>query len=155
MKLNSSVRIQISNLLWVQRSSKCSSFHRCPSLTCIHAAPQLDEALEGEVGDVWGPPCPGLRVKALLLLVLHHLLQPRARLKAQSKEGIRGHEHGTQAQPCLCEWDREWDSGQRRWMNQACAAHAHKCDLNMWLRTAVSYLSVKVTVREVLGLYLQ
>lgn len=77
-----------------------SCFHRFSMLTCIHGAAQLDEALEGEVGDVRGPPHPGLGVEALLvappsarllpvgllLLVLHQLPQLHVPLKAQ-----RGH----------------------------------------------------------------
>lgn len=37
------------------------------SLTCVQGAAELDEALEGEVGDVRGRPHPRLRVEALLV----------------------------------------------------------------------------------------
>lgn len=37
------------------------------SLTCVHGASELDEALEGEVGDMRGRPRPGLWVEALLV----------------------------------------------------------------------------------------
>lgn len=78
-------------------AGKCLLFTVENSHTCVHGASELDEALEGEVGDAGGRPHPGLRVEALLaprpsarllpvgllLLVLHWLLQLHALLKAR------------------------------------------------------------------------
>lgn len=84
------------------------------ALTCVHGASELDEALEGEVGDAGHP---GLRVEALLaprasarllpvgllLLVLHWLLQLHALLKARRETQTPADEDlNVGHKPCLC-----------------------------------------------------
>lgn len=81
-------RLLKENLLHQMLFSCCVLlFCQFASLTCVHGASQLDEALEGEVGDVRGRPHARLGVETflvappsacllpvrLLLLVLHWL----------------------------------------------------------------------------------
>lgn len=52
----------------MQQNTEIKSFFffLMPPLTCVHAASELNEALEAEIGYLWGHPGACLWVKAVL-----------------------------------------------------------------------------------------